>query len=68
MPCEQEDLPFPVHLLCIRDMGLPLGEMFNFEALAVECAEDGHYDCMFSAPPLRVTGGIGSPLNPVAVK
>jgi kynurenine formamidase len=68
MPCEQEDLPFPVHLLCIRDMGLPLGEMFDFEALAADCEEDGAYDCMFSAPPLRVTGGIGSPLNPVAVK
>jgi hypothetical protein len=49
-------------------MGLTLGEMFDLEALAADCAQDGVYDCLFTAPPLRVTGGVGSPLNPLAVK
>src|SRR5207244_3062013 len=31
----------PMHLLCIRDMGMMLGEMWNFEALAADCKKDG---------------------------
>lgn len=68
MPCEDPDLFYPVHLLGIRDMGLPFGEMFDLEALATDCVRDAQWDFFFSAPPLRVTGGIGSPINPVVVK
>jgi kynurenine formamidase len=68
IPFEDPATPLPVHLLCIRDMGLTLGEMFYLEDLAADCARDGIWECFFSAPPLRVVGGIGSPLNPLAVK
>jgi kynurenine formamidase len=67
-PPEDPTVLFPLHMLCIRDMGLTLGEMFDLEALAADCAADGVYEFLFSAPPLRVTGGVGSPLNPLAVK
>ena len=30
--------------------------------------QDGQWDFFFSGPPLRVTGGVGSPANPIAVK
>ena len=59
---------FPLHMLCLRDMGLTLGEMFDLEALSEDCARDSEYTFFFTAPPLRVTGGIGSPLNPLAIK
>jgi kynurenine formamidase len=68
IPFEDPSTPLPVHLLCIRDMGLTLGEMFYLEDLAADCAEDGVWTFLFSAPPLRVSGGVGSPLNPLAVK
>jgi len=58
----------PVHALCIRDMGLTLGEMFDLEALAADCARDSQWTFLFNAPPLPVTGGVGSPINPLAVK
>ncbi|XVQ07445.1 cyclase family protein [Spirillospora sp. CA-255316] len=58
----------PFHMLAIRDMGLLLGEMFDFEALAEDCAADGVYECMFVASPLNIPGGVGSPVNPIAVK
>jgi hypothetical protein len=58
----------PMHLLCIRDMGMMLGEMWNLEALAADCREDGVYEMQVCAPPLRVTGAVGTPLNPIAVK
>ena len=68
IPYEHAGLPLPFHALCIRDMGLTLGEMFVLDALAADCAADGAWTFLFSAPPLRVTGGVGSPLNPLAVK
>ncbi len=68
IPFEDPATPLPVHLLCIRDMGLTLGEMFDLEALAADCARDGIWEFLFTAPPLKVTGGVGSPLNPLAVK
>jgi kynurenine formamidase len=68
IPYEDPAVPLPVHQLCIRDMGLTLGEMFDLDALAADCAADGAWECLFSAPPLKVTGGVGSPLNPLAVK
>lgn len=67
-PPEDPAVMLPVHLLCLREMGMPLGEMFDLEALAADCAADGQWTFLFSAPPLPVTGGVGSPVNPLAVK
>jgi kynurenine formamidase len=68
IPFEDPGTPLPVHMLCIRDMGLTLGEMFYLEDLAEDCARDGVWEFLLSAPPLKVTGAVGSPLNPLAVK
>ena len=35
--------------------------------LAEACAEEGQYDFLLTVNPLRVVGGTGSPVNPVAV-
>lgn len=63
-----QDMPLPFHNLAIRDMGMPLGEMFDLEALATDCAADGRYSFLFCAPPLAVTGAFGSPINPLVLK
>ena len=57
IPFEDPAVPLPVHPLCIRDMGLTLGEMFDLDALAADCAADGVWEFLFTAPPLKVTGG-----------
>jgi kynurenine formamidase len=62
------EMPMPFHMLAIRDMGMPLGEIFNLEALAADCAADGRYAFMLAAPPLAVTNAVGSPVNPLALK
>ncbi|HEY0247165.1 MAG TPA: cyclase family protein [Gryllotalpicola sp.] len=49
-------------------LGLAFGEMFNLEALAEDCAADGRYDFFFTAKPLNLVGGVGSPANALAVK
>lgn len=58
----------PLHCVLIRDMGMMLGENFDLEALADDCASDGQYDFQFIAPPLRIEGGTGSPTSPIAIK
>jgi kynurenine formamidase len=63
-----EGMFLPLHCLCLRDMGLMLGEYWDMTALAADCAADGVYEFQLVAPPLRVTGGVGSPLNPIAMK
>jgi kynurenine formamidase len=68
MPCEDPSLLYPLHLLCLRDMGMTFGEMFDLDELAADCAADGCWEFLLTAPPLKVTGGIGSPINPLAIK
>ncbi|OBK97214.1 cyclase [Mycobacterium asiaticum] len=63
-----EGLFLPFHLLCLRDMGLMLGEYWDLTALAADCAADGVYEFQLIAPPLRFTGAVGSPVNPIAIK
>lgn len=65
---EIEDVPSALHMLCLRDMGMPLGELWDFDLLAEDCELDDVYEFQLSAAPLNVTGGVGSPLNPVAIK
>ena len=43
-PPEDPQVLFPLHMLCIRDMGLTLGEMFDLEALAADCAAGRRLD------------------------
>ncbi len=58
----------PMHMLCLRDMGLMLGEYWNLTALSADCAADGVYEFQLIAPPLSVVGAVGSPVNPIAIK
>jgi hypothetical protein len=52
----------------IPNIGLLVGEMWDLDALAADCAHDGVYEFFLSAAPLPITGAVGSPLNPLAVK
>ena len=58
----------PLHMVAIRDMGMCFGELWDLEGLADDCVADGVYECLLVAPALPITGGVGSPVNPIAVK
>lgn len=58
----------PLHAVALVHMGLSIGEIFDLEALAADCEEDGVYEFMFVAPPLPITGASGAPLSGVAIK
>ena len=57
----------PLHQVVIPNIGLTIGEMWDLDELAVSCAERGRWDFLLSAPPLPITGAVGSPINPVAI-
>jgi kynurenine formamidase len=58
----------PWHRIAIPYLGLCVGEIFDLEALADDCAQDGVYEMFLSANPLPVIGSVGGPINPTAVK
>jgi len=67
-PNEIPDSFQPLHQVCIPNMGLTIGEIFFLDDLADDCAGDGVYEFLFVAPPLPITGAVGSPINPLAIK
>ncbi len=68
IPNETPDVFQPLHIIMLVNAGIHIGEMFDMEALADDCAADGVYEFMFVAPPLTVTGSVGSAINPQAIK
>jgi kynurenine formamidase len=68
LPNETADVFQPLHIVFIAHMGMWIGEIFDLEALANDCAEDGVYEFMFAGPPLPFSMAVGSPLNPLALK
>jgi kynurenine formamidase len=68
VPFEDGYPPLSFHVGALRDLGLLLGELFDLDELAADCENDGAYACFFSAMPLPVVSGVGSPLNPVVIK
>jgi kynurenine formamidase len=58
---------FPVHELALVYMGMILGENFELDALADACAAAGRWDFLFAGQPLPLRGGVGGPVNPMAV-
>jgi kynurenine formamidase len=68
VPCEDAAVYLPVHLLHLVEMGMTQGQNWVLDELAADCAADGQYTFLLDATPLPFTNGLGSPLNPVAVK
>lgn len=67
-PNETPDVFQPLHVVLIVHAGMLMGEIFALDELAADCARDGVYEFMFVAPPLTITGAVGSPVNPQAIK
>lgn len=67
-PNEVAGVSQPWHWIVIPMVGITMGEIFNLKELADDCQEDKVYEFLFCAPPLPITGGVGSPINPIILK
>lgn len=57
----------PAHALAVTAMGMPLLDNMHLDRLAATCSEEGRWEFQFVAAPLRLPGGTGSPINPLAI-
>ncbi|MFR9806657.1 hypothetical protein ACL02T_30850 [Pseudonocardia sp. RS010] len=48
--------------------GDDLGEILDFEELSEDCAADGRYELVLTAPPIEFRRALGTPINPLAIK
>lgn len=66
-PSVTQGVDFPVHVLAIRALGLPLLDYLALDDLAAACEEAGRWTFLAVIAPLRLPAGTGSPVNPIAV-
>lgn len=65
-PSGVEGYTHPTHLLFLVAMGTPIFDNLDLEAVAIEARKQNTWEFLFTAAPLKIEGGTGSPLNPIA--
>ena len=67
VPSMVDGIALPVHTLLIAGLGSNIFDNMDLEALAETARRLNRWEFMLTAGPIPVTGGTGSPLNPIAV-
>jgi kynurenine formamidase len=57
----------PLHQLALAAMGVDIFDNLDFERAVEHARQLNRYEFLFSAAPLRIALGTGSPLNPLAI-
>jgi kynurenine formamidase len=65
-PSRTEGVPYPMHVLAVNAMGLHLLDYLQLDPLAATCERAGRWEFLCVVAPLRIPGGTGSPVNPIA--
>src|SRR3954462_12732640 len=66
MPSRVPGVAQPVHQLLLIAMGTPIFDNCDLEKLSEEANRRKRWEFLLTASPLPVTGGTGSPINPIA--
>lgn len=66
VPEGQTGTNLPIHELCLFRLGVHLGELWQLCDLAHWLKANNRNRFLLTAPPLRLTGAVGSPLTPIA--
>jgi kynurenine formamidase len=66
-PSCTEGVGFPIHVLALAAMGVHLLDYLYLAELGEVCEAAGRWELLFVGAPLRISGGTGSPLNPIAI-
>lgn len=67
LPSGIDGFSHPLHQIVLVALGTPLLDNLDLDALAEAAAERGRWTFLLTAAPVRFTGGLGSPINPIAV-
>jgi kynurenine formamidase len=60
--------PHRLHIRLLPSLGMPIGELWNLEELAADCAADGVYAALLTSAPINLRGGAATPANAIAIK
>ncbi|KAG2108020.1 uncharacterized protein F5147DRAFT_180356 [Suillus discolor] len=66
MECWPAPMGTQLHQTILGLYGMPIGELFDLEALSALCQETGRYTFFFTSWPLNILGGAASPPNAAA--
>lgn len=61
-----EAVRLPLHRLSLVSLGVGIFDNLDFDRVADVARRLGRYEFLFTASPLRIEMGMGSPLNPIA--
>ncbi|HET9201350.1 MAG TPA: cyclase family protein [Dehalococcoidia bacterium] len=67
LPNEFERWRLPIHIVGIINLGLHLLDNADLDPLAKACEAEGRWEFLLTIAPLRIKGGTGSPVNPLAL-
>jgi kynurenine formamidase len=67
VPSNVEGVAYPVHALQIAAMGMACADSLQLEDVSAICADEGRWEFLVVAAPLRLPGGTGSYFNPIAI-
>jgi len=67
VPSVVDGMLYPIHPLQVVAMGMQVSDSLNLEEIADACEQEGRWEFMAIAQPLRLPGGTGSPFNPTAI-
>jgi hypothetical protein len=56
-----------MHEYLIAGWGMPVGELFDLEALSRICKEEKRWEFFVTSAPLNMPGGVSSPPNCIAI-
>ena len=57
-----------LHFALLPRLGLPIGELWDLDALADASAADGVYDFMLTSAPMRLQHGVATPPHALAIR
>src|SRR5579863_8772511 len=60
-------VPNPLHRLALVSMGINIFDNLDFERAVEQARRLNRFEFLFTATPLRIEKGTGSPLNPLAI-
>lgn len=66
LPSAVEGVDFPIHILAIVAMGMPLADQCDLEGVAREARKLNRQTFLLTLAPERIKGGTGSLVNPIA--
>ena len=66
LPSGCEGQTHPIHQLVLIGLGMPILDNLNLEDLAKVANDQNRWEFLIVVAPMRIIGGTGSPVNPIA--